>query len=119
MRRSADRAGLGVGHILGSSSPRACRHHRGLPLVRTLRVERLGVAAEAVLGRDLRGGGDAGHGERGHCVVSSRRVYRARTCEEKWPRDVDNFPPVSQLQLAPQIRFFWARSMVCLRVQTE
>ena len=96
MRRSADRAGLGVGYILGSSSPRACRHHRGLPLVRTLRVERLGVAAEAVLGRDLRGGGDAGHGERGHCVVSSRRVYRARTCEEKWPRDVDNFPPVSQ-----------------------
>mmetsp|Transcript_13471 Transcript_13471/g.52928 ORF Transcript_13471/g.52928 Transcript_13471/m.52928 type:complete len:586 (+) Transcript_13471:1619-3376(+) len=34
-----------------------------------LRVERLGVTAEVVLGRDLRGGGGAGHGERGHCVV--------------------------------------------------
>ena len=112
MRRSGDRAGqLGGIYSWVFQDSRAAPSDPRVPLVLTLRVERLGVTAEVVLGRDLRGGGGAGHGERGHCVVSSRRGLRARAaCEEKWLPSSRNFhlQPVAQLAVADKTgsRFF-------------
>ena len=124
VRRSGDRAANSGGCILGSSGIRAPSSDPRVPLVLTLRVERLGVTAEVVLAAIFAGAAAPVMANADACVVSSQRgCARERVRGEVAPRrraiSTSNQLHSWRLQIRRGPDFFWSAPGDSLGLRTR